>query len=307
MCSPQNDINKQKNLFAADHRPVYRHDKTMAAFEVCGARVWPCEPFAAAHIVADISLRPRPQPVRWSVRYKRNAKGEGGRITFAHRFATAEEVYFAFCHPFAYSDSQRLLFRLDAALHPASVALTRAASRSLSLPGPTFLDEGLPEPPEAAAEGEDGAAASSVAPTPRRPSLWGRLFAPSGNARAAGAPPSSTGAPERGTVDDDSDASGSEKEGAEPLRSWAEAETAPRSESVAEDAGPGTTALGDAREGSARDRGGEGLRDPPAGIYYRRQLLCRSRDGLRVDMLTITAEDPGETRGIRQSRHQCME
>lgn len=30
----QTDMNKQKNLFALDHRPVYRHAESMSRFEV---------------------------------------------------------------------------------------------------------------------------------------------------------------------------------------------------------------------------------------------------------------------------------
>ena len=77
------NMNKQAKLFSFDMRPVYFVPGVSAEWEV----------------------------LQNSVRYQ-HSKG-GFRISFNHKFLSAEETFFAFCIPFSYTDNQTLMDNVE--------------------------------------------------------------------------------------------------------------------------------------------------------------------------------------------------
>ena len=236
------------------------------------------------------------QPVSYAVKYRRSARGDGGRVQFTHRFLTEEETFFALAHPYAYSDVQRLLCRVERALVPRG-ALPSGPDRA-----PPFLAHG------------------DAAPFERLMPVAERLEAVSPAVkRAAGRG--------GGAIDDDDDESGSDgdgdaDEGEEPAhgggpgpaggrglparsqsvggrpsvsRGWPRPGPSEDGGSDGDAGGEGVSGWGSSPEGPPSDDGddsdggGGGGGHALGGVYFRRQLLCRSRDGLRVDLVTISA------------------
>ncbi|KAG2453468.1 hypothetical protein HYH02_001689 [Chlamydomonas schloesseri] len=200
------------------------------------------------------------QPLKLKVTYRR--EGDDFQLRFSHRFETEEEALFAFAIPFSYAQNCELLDHLDTLLQPYTV-----------LPPAYELDPAkdpstAPQPP--------GVPTAASRFTPRTPS-------PAMSASGGSGPVASRRAP-----------------AALPARATSYSIASPaaaaarRNSGISSDTGTPVSATATGGSGASFS-GGVGSSAPsytcdegPSRLYYRRQLLTRSLEGRRIEVITIT-------------------
>eukprot|EP00198_Chlamydomonas_reinhardtii_P007642 XP_001696979.1 predicted protein [Chlamydomonas reinhardtii] len=197
------------------------------------------------------------------VTYRR--EGDDFQLRFSHRFESEEEALFAFAIPFSYAQNCELLDHLDALMQPYTV-----------MPPPYELDPAkdpstAPQPP--------GVPSAASRFTPRTPS-------PAMSASGGTGPVASRRVPAASIARGTAAGVGSPA-----------AAVARRNSGISSDTGAPAlgAAAGGGGGGGASFSGGAGSSAPsytsdegPSRLYYRRQLLTRSLEGRRIEVITIT-------------------
>lgn len=200
---------------------------------------------------------------RLKVTYRR--EGDDFQLRFSHRFESEEEALFAFAIPFSYAQNCELLDHLDALMQPYTV-----------MPPPYELDPAkdpstAPQPP--------GVPSAASRFTPRTPS-------PAMSASGGTGPVASRRVPAASIARGTAAGVGSPA-----------AAVARRNSGISSDTGAPAlgAAAGGGGGGGASFSGGAGSSAPsytsdegPSRLYYRRQLLTRSLEGRRIEVITIT-------------------
>ena len=267
------NMNAQGKLFRADMRPVYRSLPSKPA--------WNRLPYAATHTGTK-------EDDNFVLRFKHRCDG-----------GPDDTVYFAFCFPLSYTDSIARLAWLDALFQLPAAPI--AAPPTLAGLTATGGDSTALSSARSSAPSDDAAsssASSSAAPLPKPPpalvasaaemAVVSRMAA----AAAAEAQVSNRGAPSLGR--DRTAAPAVEPPNlkvphgvhAAALEAAATAPEAAASPTLS-DLAAAAVAAAAAAAPSKR----------PNGVYYHRELLCRSLEGRRVDLITISG-----TNGLRAER-----
>ncbi|KAG2439346.1 hypothetical protein HXX76_004705 [Chlamydomonas incerta] len=206
------------------------------------------------------------QPLKLKVTYRR--EDEDFQLRFSHRFESEDEALFAFAIPFSYAQNCELLDHLDALMQPYTV-----------MPPAHELDPAkdpstAPQPP--------GVPSAASRFTPRTPS-------PAMSASGATGPVASRRAPAA------SPARGAASGIASPAAAAARRNSGITSDTGTPVSGSAAATAGGGGGGGASFSGGAGASAPsytsdegPSRLYYRRQLLTRSLEGRRIEVITIT-------------------